>query len=223
MTLAATRIAAEEAEVEQIDRHLEKLDAKLREALLVDNNDDEVAQLDADIASNKRQREHHLLRIDSLRAREALEQKTAATKQHAELVGRVEAEIDELEKVRARFAKRLAEVVNDWREIQDRSVKIAVAWPWRISDRIASGFDLDEITRDVKHELCRVGSGQLLHAGAIQRPSFPGGLNPKLEWLHDPGGKIPALVEVTKQRHAVAKRVLQASRPVTEPNMEKAS
>src|SRR6516225_95099 len=106
--LAETRIAAEQKAIDDIERHLEKLDTKFREALLVENNDDEIAQLDADIASSRRQREHHALRIDSLRAREALEQKATAAKQKTQHIDRVVDEIDELGKVRARFAKHLA-------------------------------------------------------------------------------------------------------------------
>ena len=77
--LAATRIATEQQEIEQIDRELERLEAGLRQALLTDN-EPEVARLDAQIASLKRKREHHLLRIDSLRAQETLEQRAIAAK-----------------------------------------------------------------------------------------------------------------------------------------------
>ena len=94
--LAATRIAKEQSAIDEIDGWLAQLDVKLRDALLVDDNDDEVAQLDADIAAQKRKREHHKLRIDSLRAQEALEQKAAAAKQRAQHIGRIETEIDEL-------------------------------------------------------------------------------------------------------------------------------
>ena len=70
--LAETRIAAEQQSIDDIDRQLAQLEVELREALLLTDNDEEVARLDTKIASLKREREHHLLRIDSLRAQEAL-------------------------------------------------------------------------------------------------------------------------------------------------------
>ena len=94
--LAETRIAAEQQSIDDIDRQLAQLEVELREALLLTDNDEEVARLDTKIASLKREREHHLLRIDSLRAQEALEQKAAAAKQRAQHIGRIETEIDEL-------------------------------------------------------------------------------------------------------------------------------
>jgi hypothetical protein len=98
-------------------------------------------------------------------------------------------------------------------------MELAAGWPWGPSNQNAAGFSLDEINRDTKHELCRIGSGQILHAGALQRPSFPGGHNPRLDWLHSPE-KIPSLVDTIDQRLALAKRVLRAS---IETQMEKAS
>jgi hypothetical protein len=86
--LAETRIATEQQSIDEIDRDLERLDTKLRKALLLTDNEDEVAQLDADIASLRRKRDHHLLRIHSLKAQQALEQKATAAKQKARLIGR---------------------------------------------------------------------------------------------------------------------------------------
>jgi hypothetical protein len=213
--LAATRIAAERQSIDEIDRHLERLDAKLRDALLLTNNEDEVAQLDADIASLKRKAEHHKLRIDSLRANQVLEQRATAAKQKAQLIARVESKIDELRETVAAFQKKQAEAIKLHRKWQDLAIECATAWPWGPSNQNACGFNLDEITRDTRHELCRIGSGQLLHAGAIQRPSFPGGLNPKLELLHNPGAITP-LIDTIDQRLGLARKVLHANLPVTE-------
>jgi len=220
--LAATRIAKEQSAIDEIDGWLAQLDVKLRDALLIDDNEDEVAQIDADIAAQKRKREHHALRIDSLRAREALEQNAAAAKQKQQLIGRIEAKIDELRKAVVAFQKAQAEAIKFHRKWQDLAVECAVAWPWGPNHQTAAGFDLDEINRDTRHELCRIGSGQLLHAGQLQRPSFPGGLNPKLELLQNPAAITP-LIETIGERHGLAKRVLRASLPATEPKMEKAS
>jgi len=89
-----TRLQAEHQELQQIEQHLEGLKGQLKEKLLADD-EAAIAKLDADIASQKRKIEHHKLRIDSLCAQQALEQKAAATKQKAQL--RVEsAQIGEL-------------------------------------------------------------------------------------------------------------------------------
>ena len=215
--LAATRIATEQQAIEEIDRQLEGLEGELRDALLADDND-KVATLDTTIASLKRQRGHHLLRADAFRAREVLEQKAASAKQRAQLIGRIEAKIDELREVVVSFQRKQAEAIKLHSRWQDLAMELAAGWAWGPNHQTAAGFNLDEITRDTRHELCRIGSGQLLHAGAIQRPSFPGGHNPKLDWLHSPE-KIPALIATVDQRLALAKRVLRAG---TE-QLEKAS
>ena len=215
--LAATRIATEQQAIADIDRQLEGLEGELREALLADNND-AVAKLDTEIASLKRKAEHHRLRADSLKAREALEQRAASAKQRQELVQRIENKIDEMREVVVAFQKKQAEAIKLHRRWQDLAMELAAGWAWGPSNQNAAGFSLDEITRDTRHELCRIGSGQLLHAGAIQRPSFPGGHNPKLDWLHSPE-KIPALIAVIDQRLGIAKRVLRSS----VEQMEKAS
>jgi hypothetical protein len=215
--LASTRIATEQKEVEEIGRRLEELEDELKKALVADD-EPAVARLDNEIAKLKRQREHHQLRIDTLFAQQALEQKATAAKQRAQLVSRIEAKIDELRETVVAFQKKQAQAIELHRKWQDIAMQLAASWAWGPSHQNACGFHLDEITRDTKHELCRIGSGQLLHAGALQRPSFPGGHNPRLDWLHDPG-RITPLIETVDQRLALAKRVLRAS---IEP-MEKAS
>jgi Skp family chaperone for outer membrane proteins len=85
-TSLTTRLRAEQQELQQIEQHLEGLNDQLKERVLADD-EAAIAKLDADIAWQKRKAEHHKLRIDSLRAQQALEQTAAATKQ---LVERIE-------------------------------------------------------------------------------------------------------------------------------------
>jgi hypothetical protein len=89
-----TRLQAEQQELQQIEHHLEGLKGQLKEKLLADD-EATIAKLDADIAWQKRKADHHKLRIDSLRAQQALEQKAAAMKQKAQLVERVESAFNE--------------------------------------------------------------------------------------------------------------------------------
>ena len=89
-----TRLQAEQQELQQIEQHLEGLKGQLKEKLLADD-EATIAKLDADIAWQKRKADHHKLRIDSLRAQQALEQKAAAMKQKAQLVERVESAFNE--------------------------------------------------------------------------------------------------------------------------------
>ena len=125
------------------------------------------------------------------------------------MIGRIEAKIDKRDEICAKLQAALGEAVKLYNELIQAGAEIAVAVPWNNSDLNAAVFISDEVKRLTMHELCRVGSGQLLHGGAFRRPSFPGGLNPKLDWLHQPE-KIPPLVDTIAAASAHAKRALRS-------------
>jgi hypothetical protein len=104
----------------------------------------------------------------------------------------------------------------------EHGLKVATiqAWPGGVQE--ACGFIPGEVLRLTRHEIARAGAGKIMHAGAVRRPDFPGGMVPKMEWEHQ-REKIPPIVHAYAERVAYAKKFLHGGLPAAETKMEKAS
>jgi hypothetical protein len=127
---ASTRLQVEQEQLQQIEGHLQELEAELKEKLLADADDEAVARLDLEIARFKRKAEHHRLRIDSLNAAAAIEAKAAARKQTAELIERIEAACDERVKNSQAITRTVAKLIELIANDISLSKKVMAAWPW---------------------------------------------------------------------------------------------
>jgi len=134
---ASTRLQAERQELQQIERHLQELEAELKEKLLADADDDALARLDLEIARFKRKADHIRLRIDSLNAAAAMEAKAAMRKETERIIEREEALFDERtgngKEITRTIAKLIKLVGNDIRITR----QIMSGWSWNNSDRDA--------------------------------------------------------------------------------------
>jgi hypothetical protein len=193
----------------ETDQKLAERGAKRSAALLTSDDDNAILVLDKEIDELARLGRVHRARIEALESEVKKEAAAQIVKRKAALIDRIEAKIDKRDEICAKLQAALGEAVKLYNELIQAGAEIAVAVPWNNSDLNAAVFISDEIKRLTMHELCRVGSGQLLHGGAFHRPSFPGGLNPKLDWLHCPE-RIPPLVDAIAAASALAKRALRS-------------
>jgi hypothetical protein len=137
------------------------------------------------------------------------EEAARVRKRQAERLALIDGKMKELRDGVADFSKTLGKAAKLYQRWQTLAVELAVMHQWRPGDQTAAGFHLDEITRDVRAELYRIGSGMPAGTG-IGRPGFPGALCFKIEWQHQ-SEKIPALLNVIDDRLAFARKILHGA------------
>lgn len=206
----------------ETDQKLAEIGAKRTGALLASDDDSAILVLDRQIDELGRLGRVHRARIEVLESEAKKEAAAQVVKRKAALIDRIDARIDRRDEICAKLQAALGEAVKLYNELIQAGAEIAVAVPWDNSTLNAAVFSSDEIKRLTMHELCRVGSGQILHGGAFRRPSFPGGLNPKLDWLHCPE-RIPPLVDAIAAASALAKRALRNGHAILVPTTETAA
>jgi len=202
----AERLAAERLEIDRITGCIAEVDTSLNAALLAADAT-AVEKLDAEIATLRKEADRRRRTIGLLEKEKENAERAAVAKRQEAHKGRLYQKMAELRQVVAEFQKTQGEAVKLHRRWHKLAIELAIAWPWGPGQQSAAGFHPDEVTRDTQAELCRVGSGELINAGSIRTPSFPGGRNPRLDWIHSPE-KIPPLIDTIDERLNYARNVL---------------
>lgn len=216
---AGNAVAAAQEALGETAEQLKALTARRREVLLA-GTDDEVAAVDAEIEAAQRQQRIRSDRVSVLI--EAAEQEAAArrAKEHAVLIGRVEAKLAERERAVAKLADLVTAADAALLEVFAHNRQILAAWPWGNGDLGAVLLGDPAVLGALSNEIFRV-AGRPPATGGMpgnpKGPSYPGGRPERLEWIALPEKSSEPMVAKFESASRAAIAILRTGRNAPAP------
>jgi hypothetical protein len=210
--------AAQEALGETAEQ-LKALTARRREVLLT-GSDEEVAAVDAEIEAAQRQQRTRSDRVSVLI--EAAEQEAAArrAKEHAALIGRVEAKLAERDAIVAELAAHAAAADAALVKLFAANKAVLAGWPWENGHVGAALLGAGDTVRVLSNEIYRIGGRAPSTGGAPgdpRGPSFPGGKRGNLSWVMMPERSSPPMIARFAEASAAASVIMKTGRNAPAP------
>jgi hypothetical protein len=221
---AANSLAAAQEALQETAEQLKALTARRREVLLA-GTDDEVGAVDAEIEAAQRTQRTRTDRVSVLI--EAAEQEAVArrAKEHAALIGRVEAKLAERDRIAAELASHVAAADAALLKLFAVNRQILAAWPWGNGDLGAVLLGDGVTLNALRNEIYRV-SGRPPSTGGMpsdpRGPSYPGGKCEDLLWIMMPEKTRPMVAKFA-EASAAASVIMRTGRNGPAPAMNGAA
>jgi hypothetical protein len=211
---AAMTVDAARAAVAVVERDLASAVEERNRVLLTDD-DEAVAEVDARIAVLRQRQRTATDRATLVFAQSEQEAAARRAKEHAALIGRVEAKLADRSRSVAKLADLVAAADAALLEIFAANRAILAAWPWGNGDRGAVMLGDPAVLGALSNEIFRV-AGRPASTGGMpsdgRGPGFPGGRPERLEWIAMPERSSRPLVEKFKEAATAAAQIMSGGR-----------
>jgi hypothetical protein len=197
-----------------------------RNTALLRGTDADVAKVDAEVEATEKLLRTHSDRVKLLEVEAEKEEAARRAKEHAALIGRVEAKLAERDRAIAELAGCAAAADAALLKVFALNRAILAAWPWGNGDLGAVMLGDPAVLGALSNEIFRV-AGRPPATGGMpgdpRGPSYPGGRPERLEWIMLPAKSARPLIEKFAEAAAAAVQIMRSGRVADAPPMNGAA